>query len=40
VRALQVNDEGDVTALLESGAKVPVSRRRRAAFSAAIRRRE
>jgi two-component system LytT family response regulator len=37
VRALQSNDAGDVTAVLACGARVPVSRRRRAAFSAAIR---
>ena len=40
VRALNTNASGDVTAVLASGAKVPVSRRRRAAFSAAIHRRE
>lgn len=38
VRALETNDDGDVTAVLASGAKIPVSRRRRAAFSAAIKR--
>jgi two-component system, LytTR family, response regulator len=39
VRALNTSASGDVTAVLASGAKVPVSRRRRAAFSAAVRRR-
>jgi len=37
VRALQPNDAGDVVAVLACGARVPVSRRRRAAFSAAVR---
>jgi two-component system LytT family response regulator len=37
VRALHTNDDGDVTAVLASGAKVPVSRRRRAAFAAAVK---
>ena len=39
VRALNTNSSGDVTAMLASGARVPVSRRRRAAFAAAVRRR-
>lgn len=39
VRALLTTDEGDTTAVLLSGARVPVSRRRRAAFSAAIKQR-
>jgi two-component system, LytTR family, response regulator len=37
VRALQLNAGGDATAILSSGAKVAISRRRRAAFTAAIR---
>ena len=37
VRALDANDGGEVVAILDCGAKVPVSRRRRAAFSAAVR---
>jgi two-component system LytT family response regulator len=37
VRSLHSNASGDVTAVLASGAKVPVSRRRRAAFAAAVR---
>jgi two-component system, LytTR family, response regulator len=39
VRALATNASGDMTAVLASGAKVPVSRRRRAAVSAAVRKR-
>jgi len=38
VRRLLVTDAGEVVAVLGSGARVPVSRRRRAAFSAAVRR--
>lgn len=38
VRALTTSASGDVTAVLASGAKVPVSRRRRSAFAAAVRR--
>jgi two-component system LytT family response regulator len=37
VRALNATDAGEVVAVLECGAKVPVSRRRRAAFAAAVR---
>ena len=37
VRALTVTSHGDLVAELRSGAKVPVSRRRRAAFAAAVR---
>ncbi len=37
VRVLTTNDEGDVIATLACGAKVPVSRRRRAAFAAAVK---
>jgi two-component system LytT family response regulator len=37
VRALQRRDGGDIVALLGSGAKVAVSRRRRAAVAAAVR---
>ena len=37
VRALQNTPDGDVIATLASGAKVPVSRRRRAAFAAALK---
>jgi two-component system LytT family response regulator len=37
VRALLSNDSGDMTAVLTNGARVPVSRRRRAAFSAAVK---
>jgi two-component system LytT family response regulator len=39
VRALNTNASGDLTAVLTSGAKVPVSRRRRAAVAAAVRKR-
>jgi len=39
VRALLTNDSGDTTAVLLNGARVPVSRRRRAAFAAAVKRR-
>jgi two-component system LytT family response regulator len=39
VRALLTTDTGDTTAVLATGARVPVSRRRRAAFAAAIRQR-
>jgi len=39
VRALATNGSGDLTAVLASGAKVPVSRRRRAAVAAAVRKR-
>jgi two-component system LytT family response regulator len=38
VRALQSNESGDVTAVLSNGARVPVSRRRRVAFTAAVKR--
>ena len=37
VRALQTNDDGDIVAELVCGVAVPVSRRRRAAFAAAVR---
>lgn len=37
VRALVANEAGDVVAVLACGAHVPVSRRRRAAFAAALR---
>jgi two-component system LytT family response regulator len=37
VRALVTNEAGDVVAVLACGAHVPVSRRRRAAFAAALR---
>jgi two-component system LytT family response regulator len=37
VRALQLNAGGDSSAILSCGAKVPISRRRRAAFVAALR---
>jgi two-component system LytT family response regulator len=37
VRALHVNESGEVVAVLGSGVKVPVSRRRRPAFAAAVR---
>ena len=37
VRALHAGEAGDLVAVLASGAKVPISRRRRAAFSAAVR---
>ena len=37
VRALAVTSHGDLVAELSSGAKVPVSRRRRAMFAAAVR---
>jgi len=39
VRALATTGSGDMTAVLASGAKVPVSRRRRAAVAAAVRKR-
>jgi two-component system LytT family response regulator len=39
VRALLTTDTGDTTAVLATGARVPVSRRRRAAFAAAIKQR-
>ena len=38
VRALQSSDDGDLVAILHCGAKVRVSRRRRASFAAAVRR--
>jgi len=38
VRALQTTSDGEAHALLANGVKIPVSRRRRAAVSAAIRR--
>jgi two-component system LytT family response regulator len=37
VRALFTGDDGNVTAILMCGARIPVSRRRRAAFAAALR---
>jgi DNA-binding LytR/AlgR family response regulator len=37
VRALQTTAAGDATAVLACGANVPVSRRRRTAFAAAVR---
>jgi len=37
VRELTWTDAGELVAVLESGTKIPVSRRRRAAFAAAIR---
>jgi DNA-binding LytR/AlgR family response regulator len=37
VRQLNWTDDGELVAVLESGVKVPVSRRRRAAFAAAVR---
>lgn len=40
VRALLTTDRGDTTALLVNGARVPVSRRRRAAFAAAVQQRD
>jgi len=39
VRALLTTDSGDTTAVLLNGARVPVSRRRRAAFAAAVKQR-
>lgn len=39
VRALNTSASGDMTAVLASGARIPVSRRRRAAFAAAVRER-
>lgn len=39
VRALQKQNGGDLVALLANGAKVPISRRRRAAFVSAVRQR-
>jgi len=39
VRALNTTSSGDLIAVLTSGAKVPVSRRRRAAVAAAVRKR-
>ena len=39
VRALLTTDTGDTTAVLLNGARVPVSRRRRAAFAAAVKQR-
>ena len=39
VRTLATNTSGDMTAVLASGARVPVSRRRRAAVAAAVRKR-
>ena len=39
VRALLTTDAGDTTAVLTNGARVPVSRRRRAAFAAAVKQR-
>ena len=38
VRALRTNDDGETVAILTNGATVPVSRRRRALLSAAVRR--
>jgi len=38
IRALHTNDDGETVAILTNGATVPVSRRRRALLSAAIRR--
>jgi two-component system LytT family response regulator len=38
VRGLQTNDAGDLVADLACGASIPVARRRRAAFAAALRR--
>jgi two-component system LytT family response regulator len=38
VRALTTTREGELVAVLETGAKIPISRRRRAAFTSAIRR--
>lgn len=37
IRQLSFGDEGEMVAVLASGARVPVSRRRRAAFGAAVR---
>ncbi len=37
VKALQTGEAGELVALLRSGVTVPISRRRRAAFSAAVR---
>ncbi len=37
VRALQASEAGELVAVLACGARVPVSRRRRAAFAAAVR---
>lgn len=37
VRALQTVDDGELVAVLATGVKVPVSRRRRAAFTLAVR---
>jgi two-component system LytT family response regulator len=37
VRALQTTGDGELQAVLSSGARIPVSRRRRAAVSAAVR---
>lgn len=37
VRALVNNDDGDLTAVLSNGARVPVSRRRRATFASAVK---
>lgn len=37
VRALQASEAGELVAVLACGARVPISRRRRAAFSAAVR---
>ena len=39
VRKLTWTDEGDLVAVLAAGASIPVSRRRRAAFAAAVRER-
>jgi two-component system LytT family response regulator len=39
VRALLTTETGDTTAVLINGARVPVSRRRRAAFAAAVKQR-
>jgi two-component system LytT family response regulator len=38
VRAIHTSDSGELVAVLGSGVKVPISRRRRAAFCAAVRR--
>jgi DNA-binding LytR/AlgR family response regulator len=37
VRALQASEQGELLAVLGSGARVPVSRRRRAAVVAAVK---
>ena len=40
VRSLATKPDGDVSVVLASGARVPLSRRRRAAFAAALKRRD